>query len=151
MRTTLLILSLLICTNVFAQKATPNHSATGKEQLEAYKVGMITQRLNLSEEKARLFWPIFDDYTTKRKAVKKKEGDLKRSLATSTLDDKELLQELKKIPLFKQQLADLEKQYINKLSKVISSKQIAELYLIEMDYKKMLIKRLGEGKGTSEE
>ena len=149
MRTAFLFLVLLICTNVFAQTAST--STSGKEQLEAYKVGMITQRLNLSADQAKLFWPIYEDYTTKRKAIKKKDSDLKKSLATTTLANKELLLELKKIPMYRQQVADLEKNYINNLSKVISAKQIAELYLIEGDYKKMLIKRLADGKSNGDD
>lgn len=146
MRTTFLLLILLICTNTFAQTTT-----SGKEQLEAYKVGMITQRLNLSADQAKLFWPVYEDYTTKRKVVKKKDAELKKSFATTTLANKELLLEVKKIPLFRQQLADLEKDYLDRLSKVISAKQIAELYLIEGDYKKMLIKRLAEGKSNGDD
>jgi Skp family chaperone for outer membrane proteins len=147
MRTTFLLLILLIYTNAFAQTS----STSGKEQLEAYKVGMITQRLNLSADQAKLFWPIYEEYTKQRKVIKKKDSELKKSLATTTLDNKDLLQEIKKIPMHKQQQADLERDYINKLSKVISAKQISELYLIEGDYRKMLIKRLAEGKNNGDE
>ena len=123
MRTAFLLLTLLIYTNVFAHAAST--STLGKEQLEAYKVGMITQRLYLSADQAKLFRPIYENYTTKRKAVKKKDSELKKSLATTTLANNDLLVELKKIPLYRQQVADLEKNFINSLSKVISAKQIA--------------------------
>jgi len=40
-----------------------NAMAQKGERLEAMKIGFITERLNLSSDEAKVFWPVYNKFT----------------------------------------------------------------------------------------
>jgi hypothetical protein len=42
------------------------------DNVEAMKIGFITQKLNLTSTEAKLFWPVFNDFTSEQKKIKAK-------------------------------------------------------------------------------
>ena len=56
------ILSFVLSTSLKAQDDYPR----GKEKIRAAKVGLITNRLNLTEEQAKTFWIVYDEFDKKR-------------------------------------------------------------------------------------
>ena len=47
-----------------------------KEKIEADKKLLIASNMNLTEEEARVFWPVYDDYQTASQTLKKREGNI---------------------------------------------------------------------------
>ena len=62
------ILSLLFPICLTAQESKVTLTDQQKKAIESKKVDFINERLNLSEEEAKLFWPL---YTKKNKMVEK--------------------------------------------------------------------------------
>lgn len=112
------------------------------EKIEAARIGMITNRLNLNPVQATTFWPVYNEYEAKKVEVKKglrKHLSESRSLANT--DDK-ILAELKEMMTLRQKEVDIDKEYLSKFLKVLNPRQVSELYKTEQQFKQMLLRRL---------
>ena len=116
------------------------------QRVEAIKVGYITQRLHLSEEQAKNFWPVYNSYEDElraaRKAFVQKHPEAKRTDTTAKsaqyIDDQLALQ---------QQVVDIRKKYKDRLLKVITADQLATLYEAERDFRALLVDQLMKKRG----
>jgi hypothetical protein len=112
----------------------------GREKIEAAKIGLITNRLNLTTEQAPGFWAVYNEYNGKKQELTRRM----RQLNTESLrpNNDNVVDDLKEYNGVKQKLADLDDEYLNKFLKVISPTQLAELYKTEQIFNKMLLNRL---------
>jgi Spy/CpxP family protein refolding chaperone len=107
-----------------------------RQKIESAKIALITNRLNLTADQAQQFWPIYNEYSDKRK-------DISRQLRKSNKPGgSEAITELNESVELKQKLVDLEKDYNAKFLRVISPQQLQELHNTERMFNKMLIDRL---------
>jgi Spy/CpxP family protein refolding chaperone len=113
-----------------------------KESIEAAKVGLITSRLNLTTEQSQKFWPVYNEYTDKKTAVRNSLKKIRMEYKSNTAKDDEIKDKLTEMMNLRQKEVDLEKEYLNKFMKVITPRQIAELYKAEHEFSKMLLKEL---------
>lgn len=118
-------------------------------KLQNAKIGIITNRLNLSSEQATQFWPIYNEYEEKQMAIRKRQRKLVLESNTLTASDDKLLSALQDMNSLKQQEVDLEKDYMNKFLKVINARQLFELYKAEQQFTQMLLNRLNKQEGKS--
>ena len=132
----LLTISLV---SVKAQEAKENR----REKMEALKISFITEKLELTTEEAKNFWPIYNDYNSAKKEIKKEKPKGKKpnfdemtdAEVENFIDSK--TQELKK-------LMDLKILYIEKFKKVLPIKKVAKLLGIERDFKREVLKKMRE-------
>lgn len=124
------------------KQAIAQHDKESKEKLESAKIGMITTRLNLTEEQAPKFWTIYNDYRAKKKDMRGSFRKLKMRNVSASASDDEIRADLKEMMSLKQKEVDMENDYIKQLLKVISARQIAELYKTEHQFTKMLLEKL---------
>lgn len=122
-------LSLLLTVSAVAQDQ-------DRQKIESAKIALITNRLSLSTEQAQQFWPIYNEYSERRKDVSRKLRQNSRSADGNAMDDLEESVELK------QKLVDLEKEYNSKFLRVITAQQLQELHNTERTFNKMLLDRL---------
>jgi len=120
------------------------------DRIQANKVAFITNKLNLTPKQAEQFWPIFNEFETKRKDLK---GTFKESteMAQGEMSDNQAKDEVKKMLQGRQQEVDLEKEYADKFMKVITPKQLLTLFHSEKEFTRMLVKRLREKRGGRRE
>lgn len=120
----------------------PDRGHKGNEaQVEAIKVGLITQRLELSTDQSKQFWPVYDNYSKEIHQIRKDLRQLrKRGL---TLTDDELKKEMEKMFDLMEKEVTIQRKYHREFLKVVSPRQVAELYKAEMEFKALLLKRLG--------
>lgn len=114
----------------------------GRQKIEAAKIGMITNRLNLTPDQATAFWPIYNEYNARKQDLNKHVRQLNNAPGRQSFTDSDVLSDLKEINATKQKLADLDDEYLNKFLKVISPAQVAELYKTEQDFNKILLQRM---------
>ena len=143
----LLIVFLISAATILAQQT--DRDDDGKaDKIEALKVGFITEKLNLSSTEAKSFWPVYNEYESQMKKLRFKEKEnaaiIKAKTSTTDADaDKFLTDQL----ALKQQQLDLTKKYVAEFKKVISSKKLARLFMLEQEFKQQLLNRLKERKG----
>lgn len=103
------------------------------ERIHAVKIALITERLKLSSSQAESFWPIYNKYDDEARTLRRSEKANKNK------------DELK----YQQNMLNLRKRYSNEFLKVISEKQLQDLYDAERDFKRLLLQRLkNEGENT---
>jgi Spy/CpxP family protein refolding chaperone len=115
------------------------------EKIETMKIAMINNSLDLSQEQATNFWPVYNEYQNKKREIKnglREHFSASKSLANT--DDK-IMTELKEIHTLRQKDVDLDKEYMSKLLKVINARQLVELYKTEHTFKQILLRRLEPG------
>jgi uncharacterized protein YbbC (DUF1343 family) len=136
------ILSLAFTSISKAQDDIPR----GKEKIRAAKVGLITNRLNLTEEQAKTFWVVYDEFDKKRHEIRKNIREMTAESRNITTTDDKILTDLKEVLSLKQKEVDLEKEYLSKFLKTINVRQLSELFKTEQLFNQMLVKKL-ERKG----
>ena len=140
MKIKLLLFATLISINAMAQRA----NNPMQERIESARIGMITNRLDLSTDQAAAFWPVYNDYEKRKTEVRtelRKHLSESRSLAST--DDK-IKGELNEMMALRQKEVDIDKEYLNKFLKVLQPRQVSELYKTEQQFKQMLLRRLDQ-------
>lgn len=113
-----------------------------KEKIKAAKIGLFTNRLNLSTEQASQFWPVYNEYEGKKGELRSNMRKYNAETRNLTISDDRILSDLKELINIRQKEVDLEREYQGKFLKVISARQVAELYKSEQLFNQMLLKRL---------
>lgn len=121
-------------------KPTPS----GQERVKVLKVAFITEALNLTQEEAQLFWPIYNEYQDKRDVVRAQLAENRKKVKeqAETLTPEELMKLADQEMTLRQQDLDLQKEMHEKLKKVLPAKKLAQLYVAEEDFKKELLEML---------
>lgn len=142
----LLIIALMLCClqAAFAQDG-------GGQKIENAKIGLITNRLNLSTEQSQQFWPVYNDFDAKKKDIRKQMRKLIVETNTLTTTDEKILSNIKETLNLQQKEVDLEREYMNKFLKVINVRQLAELYKAEQMFTQMLLQRLNRNQRGGKE
>lgn len=143
-----IVLIVTFLCSVFASMA-QERNGDRREALLALKVGMITEKISLSSEQAEQFWPVYNAYSHEKRDLNR---SMRREINKSTeanLSDKDRLASQDRILKLKQDEIELTKSYRDKLLKVISTKQYAELQAAEENFNRMLLQELRNRKERS--
>ncbi len=132
-----LLIATLCIETVIAQEG-------GNQKIDNAKIGLITNRLNLSTEQSQLFWPVYNEFDSKKKDIKKQLRRLIVETNTLTTPDEKILANIKETLNLQQKEVDLEREYMSKFLKVINVRQLAELYKAEQVFTQMLLQRLNK-------
>ena len=125
-----------------AQGRRPGQPGVRLAQLDNAKIAFITSRLSLTQDQAQRFWPLYNEFTGKRRDLNRTARLLRRDAASPSLTDAQLRDNFTQDFALRQQQLNLEKDYFDKLQKVLSLRQIAELYQAERDFTKEVLKRV---------
>ncbi|MFN8356552.1 MAG: Spy/CpxP family protein refolding chaperone [Spirosomataceae bacterium] len=124
---------------LYAQNGGP-----GLQRINNAKIGIITNRLNLTQEQATQFWPIYNEYDAKQIDIRKSIRRSMNEINTLTATDAQIVEALKKQMDLKQREVDLEKEYMSRFLKVLNARQLAELYKAELQFTQILLKKLNQ-------
>ena len=114
-----------------------------REKVEALRVAFISKRLELTQAESEKFWPIYNEYQDKVKAVRRnlRENYKEKGLH---LGDEEA-EDLYRLEIQSRQAeADLYKQGSEKMRAVIGVKKMAKLRIAEEEFKREIINTLKE-------
>jgi hypothetical protein len=105
-----------------------------KEKVEAMRIAFITNRLDLTPDEAKLFWPIYDNYRhdlskLRRSFYPKDDGSDPHLDADRQLE-------------FEQKKLDLKKTYKPQFEQVLGKEKLNKLISAEEDFKRMLIQTI---------
>ena len=112
------------------------------KKIQDARVAIITNRLNLTPEQSTGFWPVYNEYSQKRREIHRAQRKIINDKRAEGQNDEQVLSNLKEVQELKQKELDLEKEYQNKFLKVITASQVIELYKAERTFNDMLIQRL---------
>jgi len=138
----LLALLLLVSSAAMAQGG--GRKGQRLAQLENAKIAFITNRVALTQEQAQRFWPLYNEFSDKRRELNRNGRLLRREL-TEGMTDQQIRESFGQSFALRQQELNLEKEYFDKFQKVISLRQVSQLFLAERDFTKEVIKRVAGG------
>lgn len=155
MKTLKALLPVLFVLTVFsasAQQRQRMNADDKKENIEAMKIAFLTKELDLSPEEAQKFWPVYNAYTDELKKLRenRKERFKDSKNDFSNLNDKEVEKLVDMEISSRQQELDLLKQYHVKFKEVLPIKKVASLYRAEEKFKRQLLERIKERKGSGD-
>lgn len=113
------------------------------KKIQAYRVAIFTQVLNLTPTEAEGFWPVFNEYLSKREDV---QTQLKPTKQLDGMNDSEVEDYVKKYYELRQHELDLEKELGQKLRKVLPLRKIAKIPVAEREFREALVKKMQENR-----
>lgn len=98
-----------------------------RENVEAAKVAFLTDKMGLTSEQSQKFWPIYKEYETKRRELVKSYRSGYRE-DVDQLSEQEAKARLDGMFSTRERELELEKEYVSRYQRVITSNQIIKLY-----------------------
>jgi hypothetical protein len=141
MKTLLKILFLSVLSiAAFAQEEDlpPAQDVKVRDKINAARVAYITEQLQLTPEEAERFWPIYREFSERRREIRQQLRDAGKR-PDPAKSDQELVDHQFKI---KQQELDLEKDYSGRLLKVISAQKLRTLPQAERRFRQMILDQI---------
>lgn len=130
-----------------AQVGQPGRPGGRLTQIENAKIAFITNRISLTQEQAQKFWPIYNEFSARRRELNRNTRLLRRDI-TPDMSDQQIRDNITQSFTGRQQELNLEKEYFEKFQKVISLRQVAQLLNAERDFTKEVIKRVADRRGV---
>jgi len=138
----LIALIFLLPTALFAQRPKG-------EEIESLKIAFFTQKLDLSPEEAKIFWPIYNDMQAEQNALRKER--IQKMISFRKVDEIDNLTDAQVQSLitsefdFKQRDLNLDKKYYNKLKSSLPIKVVGKFYRAQEGFKRELLNRYRGG------
>ncbi len=139
-----LLFLLVFCALTFAGTtaiAQDKSAQERRERVESAKIAFLTDKMSLTTEQAQKFWPLYNEYEAKRRALLKSYRSGYRQ-NVEELSEEEAEARIEGMFTTREKELALEKEYAARYMRVISNKQLIKLYRGERDFTKLLLKRL---------
>ena len=117
-----------------------------REKIKTLKIAYITEQLNLTPKEAEKFWPIYNAFEEKHFELKLKNrmemrNALKDKNNIESLTEKQAANLVAKKLKNDKAIYETEKDFIEKISKIISSKKVIKLQVAEMEFSRKLMRK----------
>ena len=115
-----------------------------KGRIEAEKIAFFTRRMDLSPEEAKLFWPVYNDYVSRRNKIRLDKNNLLKYLNQNykNLDDKELEESGDKVIAYTVEEAVLTQNYHKKFKEILPPFKVIMIYQTETQFNRILLEQL---------
>ena len=119
----------------------------GKEKIRAIKIAYLTEKLNLTSTEAEKFWPVYNEYHKKRRALFKFEKHeikkrIKEGYNTDSITNEEAEKILVTIIKNREEHHKDRTNYQEKLQSILPAKKILILEITEREFNKKLMRKL---------
>ena len=115
-------------------------------QLENARIAYLTEKIALTPDQAQKFWPLYNEFTAKRRDLSRRLRQL-RPANTDGLSDQQIREGLNQSFVLRQQEITLEKDYFERFQRVISVRQVGKLALAERQFTREVLKRVATRPG----
>ena len=117
-----------------------------REKIKALKIAYLTEQLALTSSEAEKFWPIYNAFDKEQHDLRDKQRyEMRKSLrnekAVDEIDEKEAERLINLKLTTDKQLHESEKEFIQKITGIISYKKIIKLQMAEMEFGRKLLKK----------
>ncbi|MDR0437221.1 MAG: hypothetical protein LBH22_02835 [Bacteroidales bacterium] len=129
-----------------------------KQKIQSRKIAFFTEKLSLTPEEARKFWPMYNAYFNVREQLTSsffKETCCKECRMEKGEKEVDILNlsdaEATKIVNDRAKLFELEKKFHNDLCKLFSPQRVVMYYCVEREFQRELLRRHSEGSAKTRE
>lgn len=144
----LIITALLLLP--FLVTAQGSGSGNRSNEIETYKIAYLTEKLGLSSEEAKIFWPIYNDWQKEQDVLRKER--YQKMISFRKIDEIEKLSDTEVQTLItndfnmKKRELDLEKKYYYKLKSSLPIKTVGKYYRAQEAFKREILSRYRNGR-----
>ncbi|MEH3112760.1 hypothetical protein [Pedobacter terrae] len=137
--------NLLFVTLMFLLPTTLLAQRPRGEEIESLKIAFFTQKLDLSPEEAKIFWPIYNDMQAELNSLHKER--MQKMISFRKVDEIDNLTDAQVQNLitsefdFKQRELNLNKKYYTKLKSSLPIKVVGKFYRAQEGFKRELLNR----------
>jgi hypothetical protein len=120
------------------------------EQIHSERIAFFTDKMSLTPDEARLFWPVYNELSTKREKIFDERRKLGENFRTNreSLSEKEIEALSDKFIELQLQEAKLSEEYHRKFKAVLPAEKVMVFYQAENEFRNYLLRRLsGAGRG----
>lgn len=118
----------------------------GKDRVEALRVAFISKKLELTNAESEKFWPVYNEYNDKIKAIRKNLRQNYRA-KSENMSDKDA-EDLYLLDIQSRQVeTDVHKLYSEKIRAIVGAKKFVKLRVAEEEFKRELVKTIKESGG----
>ena len=120
-------------------------------QLENARIAYLTEKVALTPDQAQRFWPVYNEFTAKRRDLHRRMRQL-RTDDPDGLSDVQIKDNLSQALALRQQEVNLEKEYFDKFQKLITIRQVGKLFVAERQFTREVLRRVADRRrGTTGE
>lgn len=117
-----------------------------KEKINELRKKYFNEKLALSDAEQKAFWPLYDEYKQKEKALRDSFKSKYKPNDVIFMDDKKAEEFLNATIKLNDDQNSLFKEYILKFKKVLPVKKVAMLPMVEREFKKEILSKAGDHK-----
>lgn len=114
--------------------------AARQERIETFKIAFFTEKLQLTPEESKTFWPLYNEFEQKREALRNKYELKGKNL--ELLSDKEVESYILNHLEMEDELVKMRKSYIMQFMDVLPVRKVAMLQRIDREFKKTLLQEM---------
>ena len=138
----------------------PGFSQTGQgrgqdarlEAIESRRIAFLTEKMSLTPDEARVFWPLYNEYNKKRDELSNAHRARWGNANVAAMSNEEAGRFAEDLIVHMERNAAIKREYHDKLKRILPAKKIALLYEAERDFNRMLFqearRRTREGEGS---
>lgn len=119
------------------------------EEIESLKIAYFTQKLDLSPDEAKIFWPIYNEMQREQMALRKermqKMISFRKVTEIDNLTDAQVQSLITSELDFRQRDLNLEKKYYNKFKSSLPIKIVGKYFRAQESFKRELLNRYKGG------
>lgn len=114
------------------------------DKLNAYKIAFFTKRLELTSAEAEKFWPVYNEYQSRKRLIQQERNLLNRNfnLNGSSMSEKELTEAGDKLINLDKQETDYALDFHNRIKEILNPFKILRYYQAENQYKLQLLNQI---------
>ncbi len=142
MKRYLFYLFLLISVLTKVQSQDQEKIQSVNDKIEARKIALITQRLELTPEQAAKFWPIYQELSQKQRDIRSDFQQQRRNFDPKTASEEEMKKMIDLGLKVKERQLNLEREYSERMRQVITNRQMVNLRRAEEEFRQRLLERI---------
>lgn len=135
-KTIITIVFIALTLNVFSQQK------ERKEHIKALKIAFITEELELTEDEAQKFWPIYNAHEKEMEMLRLNAREKRHNLNLESLSETEAKKALIDMLNFESELQNKKSDLVESLLTAIPAKKVLKLHLTEEAFKKRMLKEM---------
>jgi len=143
-----LIIAMLFLIPVVTMAQRPGER---NNEIESYKIAYLTQKLELSPEEAKVFWPIYNDWQREQVTLNKERVQkmirFRKITEIEEMSDTEIQTLIVNDFNYKQRELNLERKYYHRMSSNLPIKIVGKFYRAQEAFKRELLAKYRSNNG----
>lgn len=132
--------ALLLMVGLTATAQPGPRGKEAKERMEAFKIAYFTDKLQLTPEESKVFWPLYNQFEKEQESLREKY-DLKGKKLELMSDD-----EVEDFVMGQVQMAEdrakIHRDYVERFKQILPIRKVAMLQQVNREFKRALLKEI---------